>query len=751
VLDLKTVMKGTAAISREIDLNRLLTVVMRIVIENAGAQSGLLLRPADGTWTVVASGKIGTDEVAIPQANRPVEADDLALGVARFVARTRQRVVLDDAHSQGDFVDDPYVVRTGTRSLLCAPLLTRGRLGGVLYLENNLTTHAFTAQRVQLLEMVLTPAATALENADAYEALRVSEAKYRQIVDTTTEGIWMLDRDGRTTFVNARMAGMLGLDPAEAIGRPMSDFLVDVHAGEDLAARPDEAGKPHLPPADGAYEPRHLECRLRRKDSQVLWGLTSTALILDAQYEVEGSLTMVTDITDRKNAEDTLAYKAHHDDLTGLPNRARLMELLHSALARALRTGTRIGLLFIDLDDFKSVNDSFGHTGGDEFLIQVADRITHMLRETDAAARIGGDEFVVVCENLTDTADATIVAQRVQSALDNGVQIRGRKVGAPASIGIAISNEYTTAEEMLRDADAAMYAAKRRGGRIWSSADPLVHTTALRMLALEANLREAVRLGQLRLHYQPTFDLRTGLMVGVEALLRWEHPSRGLLLPKELIEVAERRNLIGSIGTWVLRTACAQASAWIRRFGSRAPVVAVNISTRQLGEQELSRQVRQLLADNDLPPDRLCLEITESQFISVGSSAINNRTLSRPASRSPSTTGTGFSGFDYLRRLPVDTLKIDKSYVDGLGHDQTDTAIVASIVALAHNLGLITIAEGIETPVQRDTLREHGCSVGQGWLWHPALPAQELEHLLEARQVNDDDCDPGAPAERDSP
>jgi EAL domain-containing protein (putative c-di-GMP-specific phosphodiesterase class I) len=274
-----------------------------------------------------------------------------------------------------------------------------------------------------------------------------------------------------------------------------------------------------------------------------------------------------------------------------------------------------------------------------------------------------------------------------------------------------------------------------------------MHTAALRLLAMEGDLREAIRLGQLRLHYQPTVHLQTGRMVGVEALLRWDHPSRGLLLPQELIEVAERRNLIGSIGTWVLETACAQAGEWVRRFGAGAPTVAVNISSRQLGDQGLSQQVHRLLRQAGVPPEKLCLEITESQVISVGSSATTDlHALSDSGvAIAVDDFGTGFAGFDYLRRLPVNTIKIDKSYVAGLGIDQTDSAIVASVVTLATSLGLGTVAEGIETEEQRQALQALGCSLGQGWLWYPALPAPEVEHLLELAEADPVECDVGAP------
>jgi diguanylate cyclase (GGDEF)-like protein len=449
--------------------------------------------------------------------------------------------------------------------------------------------------------------------------------------------------------------------------------------------------------------------------------------------------------TERRRAEDEarrlneqLAFRALHDDLTGLPNRALLLDHLQSALARAHRDKTMVGVLFIDLDDFKSVNDSFGHVAADGFLIEVSRRISGCLRETDTAARISGDEFVVVCESLTDPGDTIAVAQRIRSALSTDIPVCDRRIGAPASIGIAVSTPNCTAEDLLRDADTAMYDAKRQGGRRWEPAASFVHTAAVEMLSLEAELREALRLNQFRLFYQPMFDLQATRMVGVEALLRWQHPTRGLLPPQELIHAAERRNLIGSIGSWVLQTACRQAAAWVHQHGRAAPVVAVNISSRQLGDQGLAQQVQHLLRDTGLRPEQLCLEITESQLISVDPSATADLRILTGSGVGVAVDdfGTGFAGFDYLRRLPVTTVKIDKSYVQGLGTDRADTAIVAGVITLAHNLDLETVAEGIETDAQRDRLQQLGCTTGQGWLWHPALPPEQVDELIRHQSTN---------------
>jgi diguanylate cyclase (GGDEF)-like protein/PAS domain S-box-containing protein len=575
----------------------------------------------------------------------------------------------------------------------------------------------------------------------AQVGLAASEERFRLAFEESLVGMALVDtsaRPGRCLRVNRALSDFLGYPQSRLLSMNLDD-LARAQGVPVLASAIEGLVKGDVSRYRGEHDYVHASGR-------TVSGLLSISLVRDPHGDPLYALVCVEDVTARKHAEEELAFKALHDELTGLPNRALLLDHLRTSLARAARTDAVVGVLFIDLDDFKSVNDSFGHVAGDEFLIRVSERISGSLREADTAARIGGDEFVVVCDDLPDAGTATVVAQRIQASLSVDIPIRGQRVGAPASIGIAISTRASTAEELLRDADAAMYLAKRQGGQRWEPSDAFVHTAAARMLSLEADLREAFRLGQLRIFYQPTFDLQTERMVGVEALLRWQHPERGLLLPQELVRVAERRNLIGPIGAWVLRTACEQAGSWVGRFGDRAPVVSVNISSRQLGGQGLTEQVQQLLEHAQLPAEKLCLEITESQFVSVGSAASTDlHTLAGTGvSIAIDDFGTGFAGFDYLRRLPVDVIKIDRSYVEGLGTDPTTSAIVASMVTLAHNLGLDTVAEGIETQEQREELQRLGCTTGQGWLWHPALPAGEVELLL-------DDQHPSEPAQPAGP
>ncbi|HET9654475.1 MAG TPA: EAL domain-containing protein [Kineosporiaceae bacterium] len=581
-----------------------------------------------------------------------------------------------------------------------------------------------------LLAAAVTAAVWAAQRAGAADrAQRESEERFRLAFDESLVGTALLSVDPQTfriRRVNAALCAFLGRDRTALLGVR----LVDVLSPEE-AADTQEALEGVL---SGAASNFRAERRFRHANDETVWGLLGATMIRDALGGPRYLLCQVEDITTRKRAEEQLVHRALYDDLTGLPNRALLMEHLAGALARAQRSGSPVGVLFIDLDDFKSINDSFGHSAGDEFLTRAAARIQASIRASDLPARVGGDEFVIICENLTDPADATLVADQIQRALSAQIPLRGQLVTTGASVGIALSRHGSTAESMLRDADAAMYVAKRRGGRRWEPADDALHAAATRVLTVESELHRALELQEFRVHYQPLIDLQTGSIVAVEALLRWQHPDRGLLLPAEFVDVAEQRNLIGDIGTWVLRTACAQAAIWRRRHGAAAPSLAVNVSSRQLDGRGLGTHIEDVLRACPLPADQLYLEVTESQLLIATRSSLNElRGLADSGIRiAVDDFGTGYAGFDYLRRLPVHELKIGSSYVDGTGTDPTDTAITAGVVTLGLNLGLIVVAEGIETHRQLTALRDMGCTWGQGWLWYHALPADDIDTLLAA-------------------
>jgi diguanylate cyclase (GGDEF)-like protein/PAS domain S-box-containing protein len=458
----------------------------------------------------------------------------------------------------------------------------------------------------------------------------------------------------------------------------------------------------------------------------------------DAEGELEFFSGVMRDISERKAFEYQLAHQATHDPLTGLPNRVLLLDKLTGSLERARRHQRLMAVLFLDLDHFKVVNDSLGHGLGDRLLIAIAERLKVALRPGDTIARFGGDEFVLLCEDLDASGDAIAIARRVDQALSSPFEIDDAEIYVGVSIGIAFSDrDSNEPETLIRDADAAMYRAKEKGRARYEIFDSAMRAHAVDRLDIENALRRALDRRQLRVHYQPIIDLGTGLISGVEALLRWEHPERGLLLPADFIAIAEETGLIVPIGGWVLGQACRQLQRWAAEVPETAKlVVTVNLSGRPLSHPRLVAEVEAVLHDTGIEPGRLDLEITESVLMDdVEMSADTLQRLKALGVRLVvDDFGTGYSSLSYLRQFPVDGMKVDRSFVDGLGTDPGDSAIVAAIVNLAHTLGLRAIAEGTETAEQVHELRQLGCDAAQGFYIARPLPPEALLSLVRERR-----------------
>ena len=435
--------------------------------------------------------------------------------------------------------------------------------------------------------------------------------------------------------------------------------------------------------------------------------------------------------------ERQLRHDALHDRLTGLPNRTFLVERLKVALERGRRSRDSFALLFLDLDNFKAVNESYGHHAGDELLAEVGRRFGSCLRSADMLARLGGDEFALLLESVVEPSDAARVAGRLQSTLDVPVRLGDVEVFASASIGIALpGGPDESPQRLLRSADTAMYRAKEQGRARFEVFDPQMHEVAVRRLTLETELRRALERGQLALHYQPVVMLQTGRIAAVEALLRWTHPERGSISPGEFIPVAEKSGLIIDIGAWVLTEACRQLREWTTTHGERAPdAVCVNLSVKQLVRDDLGARVQDTLADVGLPPHRLKLEITESMMIDSMDAALRGIAALKAlgARILIDDFGTGYSSLSYLARLAPDGIKVDRSFVDQMGKSEGGVALVRGIVALIRSLGLDSIAEGVETAEQMRALERMGCAHAQGYHLARPMPADALAGLLAAR------------------
>jgi diguanylate cyclase (GGDEF)-like protein/PAS domain S-box-containing protein len=434
---------------------------------------------------------------------------------------------------------------------------------------------------------------------------------------------------------------------------------------------------------------------------------------------------------ERKKYEAKLAHQAHHDPLTGLPNRALFLEFLQLAIARARRYSSMVAVLFLDLDRFKLVNDSLGHDAGDELLVALSQRLRGVVRPGDTVARFGGDEFTVLCEDLPAAGargHATDVAERLLHVIEQPFPLDGEEQYLSASIGIALAGPGTERPEgLLRDADAAMYRAKERGKGRWELFDEVMRATALERLETENALHRALDRGQLRVHYQPVMSLREQSCIGAEALVRWAHPERGLLTPMQFIDLAEESGLIVPVGQWVIEEACRRSRQWRAEHGPSF-VVSVNLSGRQLWNPELAQNVTAALDRTGSDPAGLCFEITESVLMDDVDTTIGAISALKGlgVTLSIDDFGTGYSSLGYLKRFPVDAVKVDRSFIDGLGADPEDSAIVAAVVSLGHALGLTVIAEGVETDRQLAELRALDCDAAQGYLFARPGPADDL-------------------------
>lgn len=435
-----------------------------------------------------------------------------------------------------------------------------------------------------------------------------------------------------------------------------------------------------------------------------------------------------------QQVEALLSHQAFHDSLTHLPNRAMFKDRLQRALAAARRRQHAVAVLFLDLDEFKYVNDRFGHQVGDELLILLAQRLQTSVRPEDTPARLGGDEFTVLLEQLTDIGGALQVAERIIADLHAPFVVGDRRLVVTASIGIAWSSTgQEPVDEILRQADVAMYRAKAQGKACYALYDPAMNARALQRLDLEVALRHAIEAQEFQVYYQPKVDLTTGQLVGLEALIRWHQPEQGMISPATFIPIAEETRLILPIGRWVLEQACAQAYTWNQQRQAGPPIrISVNLSARQFQHPGLVEEIRHILHTTQLPAHLLALEITESMIMEKVDEVIT--TLHELKQLGVQIWiddfGTGYSSLSYLTSFPVDTLKIDKSFVDGLGRSAEDTAIVRAVITLAHTLGMSVIAEGVETFEQATQLRMLGCEVGQGYYFARPLPAAEVEPLI---------------------
>ena len=590
------------------------------------------------------------------------------------------------------------------------------------------TEHPLARQAREGVETVAAQVALALEGAETAEKLheRQSAERFRSLVQNSSDLILLLDPDLTVRYHTPSVQRVLGYGEDELVGRRLTGLLEGSEAERLPGFFVDVCA------ASGTPVPRDLP--LRRTDGSIV-RLESVFNNLLDDPNVAGVVVTARDVTERRALEDQLAHQAFHDSLTGLANRVLFANRIEHALGRGKRHQNLFAVLFIDLDDFKTVNDSLGHAAGDALLVAVAGRISSCIRPEDTCARLGGDEFAVMIEDLASPDAALTVARRILQVMGKPLTIEGSEVAVQGSVGVALGAIDQTASEVMRSADLAMYRAKSEGKGRYALYEPSMHDRVLERLALKADLQRARVEEEFSVHYQPIVAVQTGEIVAVEALLRWRHPERGLVLPGEFMALAEETGLVLPLGEHVLREACGQVAIW-RGRGHPALGVNVNISAKQLASSQLPDEVGGALAGAGLEPSALTLEITESMLLDSQVVIRRLEELRQIGVRiAIDDFGTGYSSLNYLRRFPVDTLKIARAFVEELGTSPDQERLVAAILRLGTTLGLESIAEGVETEAQRDRLLALRCRYAQGFLYSHPLPAEDLGGVLQRARV----------------
>ncbi len=589
-------------------------------------------------------------------------------------------------------------------------------------------TDLFGENETQLLRELGDDLAYALEAIGREERRKGAEQDLRlaaQVFENSQEGIMITDAENRILMVNRAFGSVTGYAPQEVIGknpRILSSGQQDAAFYRELWASLRENGE------------WHGEVKNRRRNGELYPEWLTISVVKNEGGVTTNYVAVFTDITTRKRIEERLNFLAHYDVLTELPNRVLFVDRLEQSILKARHSGKRVGVLFIDLDRFKLVNESFGQSAGDLLLMEASRRLSACLRHTDSASRLGGDEFAVVLSEIDAAEEAAAVAQCMRAALARSFQFDGREAYTSASIGISVYPEDgQDSQSLAKNAEAAMYRAMDEGGNKYHFYRQEMNAQSSERMSMEAGLRHAVERGELVLHYQPLVEAASGRIVGAEALLRWHRPDRGLIPPAAFVPLLEETKLIIPVGEWILRTACEHNRQWRRATGSDL-VVCVNFSAVQLAEPDVVERLGASLRELEFEPRYLDIELTESVLMHDAERAgtVLQALKALGLKLSIDDFGTGYSSLSYLRRFPFDTLKIDRSFVCDTPGETEATAIVRAIVAMGHSLGMKIIAEGVETLQQTRYLRSAGCDLLQGWAFSPALPHDEFLKLLQA-------------------
>lgn len=644
-----------------------------------------------------------------------IERIPVSQGVIGKVVRTGEPMLVTNPKEEKDFLG----AFEGICSEVAVPLMSQGQVRGVLRLES--TEHMFTTEDLRLLMALSEHVGMAIERAKLYDAISQNEKQLRLLNENMTDLICLHDLQGHFSYVSPSSLCLLGYEPAELLGKTPSELI---HP-EDL-----EQVRQHLQNVLSQGQSRPVIHRVRHKSGEYIWVEVFTRPIFE-----DGRLTSILacsrDVTERKRMEEQVLEGALlYDALTGLPNRVLLMDRLQQAFYRHYRDQSEFGLMFLDLDRFKIVNDTLGHSMGDLLLVEVARRIKGCVRAQDTVSRLGGDEFAILLEDL-NLEELEQLAQRIQLALQDPFILHQHEISTSASIGIILGRGVADPETLLRHADMAMYRAKNNGKARYVLFDEAMHDRLRDSMRLEVDLRKALEHHEFVVHYQPIMDIDRTNLVGFEALVRWQHPERGMICPDTFIPIAEEVGLISHIDLWVLEQACQQLRLW-QKATPHTLKMSVNVSAKSILRKDFARQLSKCIVQSAIQPQQLRLEITESILMDhVASQEILLALRQQGVGLVIDDFGTGYSSLSYLQTLPLDSLKMDRSFIE---LSDANKQIIASIIALAHSLELEVVAEGIETSAQLEHLRSLSCCYGQGFLFGKPMPVRDVERHFFSRQ-----------------
>lgn len=726
------------SVTSSLDTDEVLRRIVAAGVALTGAQEGFLALLEWATGQLYLRAVKNIDERVSKSIRIPVE-DSLIGNVVQSASPIRVTQILDD---------NLLKVSTGflVHSLLYVPIISKDRVIGVLAVDNPTEQRSFNDEDEARLTDLADYAAVAIENASLYEqaqqeiverkrieqALRESEERYALAVQGANDGLWDWDLRTNQVYYSPRWKEILGLSVDE-IGHHPDEWYNRVHLEDIERLKLDISA--HMAGLTPHFENEH---RIRHRDGEYIW-VQCRALAVREQdgvaYRMAGSLT---DITDRKNAEQRLLHDAFHDTLTGLPNRALFLDRLRLAVERSKRRKDfTYAVLFLDLDRFKDINDTLGHMLGDQLLVIIGKMLGSGLRSTDTVARLGGDEFVILMEDINNLQGAMRVAEWIHEKLKTPITVLDHQVFISTSIGIVSGGlNYVRPEDVLRDADIAMYSAKAHGRARSEIFEPDMRVQISRRLLIETELRRAIEQEEFVIHYQPIVALGDRRVTGFEALVRWAHPTRGILNPAEFLFIAEESGLIIPIDRWVLRQSCLQMKAWHEHYPIQPPLtISVNLSGKHVSKPDLVDYIQSVLEESHLTPGCLKLEITENIVMETNllTSEVFRKLQALGVQLQIDDFGIGYSSLSYLSQFPVNALKIDQSFVKKMSVDNSQLKIVQAIVMLAQRLDVVVVAEGVETEEQFEQLHALGCGYGQGYFVSKPLEVVKIEALLAER------------------